>query len=112
MPCTTSVFKPAEENSIPSNTNPYPTGLPKGIPETPRFCDVTEGPYYVDSSGNADCTAAVNQALADCPNGQHVYLPPGRYLVNGSNCISFPNPLYTKVEGKVLKGAGKETVIV
>src|SRR5262245_26495107 len=105
------MFYPNEENCVPWNTETYPIGVPNGIPETQRFCDVTQA-YNVDASGNTDCTAGINQALADCPSGQHVYLPPGRYLVSGSNSITFPNPLYTKVEGKILKGAGAETIIV
>lgn len=106
------MFSPLPSDSIPWNTSSYPVGIAGGIPETPQFCDVTKAPYSVDPTGEQDCTTGINQALHDCPSGQHVYLPPGRYLVSGSNYIKFPDPVYENAEGKVLKGAGKESVIV
>ena len=45
----------------------------------------TEAPYYVDSTGQTDCTAGLQRALDDCARsgGGTVFLPAGRYLITG-----------------------------
>ena len=46
----------------------------------------TEAPYAVDSTGQTDCTAALQRALDDCARngGGTVFLPVGRYLITGN----------------------------
>lgn len=47
------------------------------------FLDVTKAPYNADSSGRADATAAIQQAINDARDARLVcYLPAGRYLVS------------------------------
>lgn len=62
------------------------------VPEFPQV-DVlvatlvaTEPPYRADASGRTDATAAIQQALDDCAKagGGAVYLPKGRYRIDGS----------------------------
>jgi hypothetical protein len=94
------------------NTPSYPVGVPGEIPPiTTRFCDATQPPYNADSSGSTDATAAINQALANCPANQYVYLPAGTYLVTGNNSIHFPTTYYKPSDHKVLRGAGSSTII-
>ena len=46
---------------------------------------LTEAPYAADSTGLADCTGVIQQALTDCydAGGGTVFLPAGRYRVTG-----------------------------
>ncbi|MBR5428464.1 MAG: hypothetical protein IK118_08960 [Clostridia bacterium] len=46
----------------------------------------TEAPYLADSTGQTDCTQALQNAIDDCERngGGTVFLPAGRYLVTGS----------------------------
>jgi hypothetical protein len=63
------MFYPDPERSINSNSHLYPIGIEGGIPDTTRFCDVTQSPYNADSTGQLDVSAAINKALADSPAG-------------------------------------------
>ena len=57
-------------------------GVPGGIPEIPNGVVVTDFGAVGNGVTN-DYNAFVN-ALAACPQGQAVYVPPGEYRINGS----------------------------
>ena len=64
-------------------------GVPGGIPvNLTMFCNVRVSipgsALLAAADGVTDDTAAINAALALCPNGQYVYLPAGTYRCNGS----------------------------
>src|SRR5436190_2423103 len=59
-------------------------GVPGGIPSRPViFSNVKSPPYGAKGDGVADDTAAIQNALRDCPSNLVVYLPAGTYRVTG-----------------------------
>ena len=73
---------------IPADRLPLPdtwenAGVEGGIPNrTMIFADITKPPYHADKSGAVSASAALQQAIQDCPNGQVVYVPAGIYLIS------------------------------
>lgn len=78
-------------------------GVPGGIPSYPVFADVTQAPYNAVGDGIADDTAAIQDALDDCPAGRAVFLPTGIYRVHST--------LYIR-KGIVLRGAGSHKTLI
>ncbi len=63
-------------------------GIPGGIPTNyTQFCNarvsIPGSSLVAVGDGVTDDTAAINAALAACPDGQYVYLPEGNYRCNG-----------------------------
>lgn len=55
-------------------------GVSGGIPVRDTICaNVKNAPYNAYGDGVHDDTAAIQQALDDCPDSQVVYMPPGTY---------------------------------
>lgn len=54
-------------------------GIPGGIPNRTNICATIDSSTY--GNGVTDATAAIQNALDACPDGQVVYAPPGTYLV-------------------------------
>lgn len=68
--------------------------------------DVTKPPYSADPTGVADATAALNNALAQCP-GKKIFIPAGEYKINGTLIMDghYPtNDVYHS--GCTIEGAG------
>jgi hypothetical protein len=78
-------------------------GVVGGIPHrTLVFADVTQPPYNAANDGSADATAAIQNAINDCPEGQVVSVPPGTYRIEGRLEIR---------KGITLRGAGPGSTI-
>jgi hypothetical protein len=78
-------------------------------PDDAGIIDVTRAPYFADSTGQTDATAAIQAALDAYPSGRRViYLPKGIYLV--SNTLKWPegNPGSTDWKRTTLHGEGRE----
>lgn len=59
------------------------------FPKDSGIVDVTQPPYNAEGNGKTDDTQAIQQALADHPNGNKiVYLPHGTYII--SNTLRWP----------------------
>lgn len=87
-------------------------GGAKGIPTYPVGIDLTGmtsyGGHTLDPTGVNDSTAAIQVAIAACPNYHAVYLPPGTYYINGNlswNANSGNRAI-------VLRGAGANSTIL
>jgi len=80
-------------------------GIPGGIPSRTTICaNVKESPYNAIGDGVADDTAAIQNALNNCPQNSVVYLPEGTYkisaqlsLVNKGIVIRGDGPSKTKI---------------
>jgi hypothetical protein len=71
----------ADEDIIPSDRSidwSY-AGIPGGIPNRSNICATIDSSTY--GNGITDATAAIQNALDACPDGQVVYVPQGTYLV-------------------------------
>jgi hypothetical protein len=78
------------------------SGIPGGIPVYPAKISATAAPFNADGTGGVDSTAAINSALAACPPGAAVLLPPGTYRVAGTLRLK---------PRTALRGEGPTTVI-
>ena len=58
------------------------TGIPEGIPVRTDICTTLNSAVYGD--GSTDATAAIQDALDNCPDGQVVYLPQGVYQISST----------------------------
>ena len=74
-------------------------GVQGGIPDYPVGVNVKDAPYNAAGDGTTNDTPAILAAIAACPEGHAVYLPPGTYLTTGTLLITKPI---------VLRGAGPE----
>jgi hypothetical protein len=57
-------------------------GIPGGIPQRNTICATIDSALY--GNGTTDATAAIQEALDTCPDGEVVYVPEGTYLINGT----------------------------
>ncbi|HXI51254.1 MAG TPA: glycosyl hydrolase family 28-related protein, partial [Candidatus Saccharimonadales bacterium] len=79
-------------------------GVPGGIPSRPViFSNVKNAPYGAKGDGVADDTAAIQNALRDCPSNLVVYLPAGTYRINS---------VITLNGAKTLRGAGPSRTVL
>ena len=78
-------------------------GVEGGIPARTTICaTVTQAPYNADPTGAASAVTAIQRAIDACPDGQVVYVPAGRYRLDGT--LTLINTSIT------LRGAGRATV--
>jgi hypothetical protein len=98
---------PAEAAIIPPDRLPLPgtwesAGVEGGIPNRATiFADVTQPPYNADKTGATSAVSAIQNAINACPRGHVVYVPPGRYRIDGRIRIQ---------KSITLRGAGSATV--
>lgn len=79
-------------------------GIPGGIPSYPVAINVKNAPYNAKGDGVTDDTAAIQQAIDDCPPGQAVLLPAGVYKTTDTIKI-FRKTI-------VLRGEGPDKTII
>lgn len=79
-------------------------GVRGGIPTRTNLIDVTRSPYNADNTGQADATAAIQNAINAATSGQVVYLPDGKYLIRGSLSL-------VKASNITLRGNTNSTLI-
>ena len=78
-------------------------GVEGGIPSRTAICaTVTQAPYNADPTGATSAVTAIQRAIDACPDGQVVYVPAGRYRLDGT--LTLINTSIT------LRGAGAATV--
>ncbi len=81
-------------------------GVPGGIPNTrTNRIDVTLPPYNADNSGATDARGAIQSAINAAQPDDVVYLPSGRYRIDGALGVGFQKKNIT------VRGAGQSTVI-
>lgn len=81
------------------------TGIPGGIPERTTICATLDSAAY--GNGSTDATAAIQEALDNCPDGQVVYLPEGVYVTSDTIHLDSYSTLRGAGPGKtVLKHRG------
>ena len=68
-------------------------GVRGGIPAYPVAVNVKDSPYNATGNGSADDTAAIQAAIAACPEGGAVYLPAGTYKISDTLWIAKPMAL-------------------
>lgn len=79
-------------------------GVEGGIPHRALVCaDVTQSPYNAANDGSADATAAIQDAIDDCPVDQVVSVPPGTYRLEGRLEIR---------KGITVRGSGPDSTIL
>lgn len=95
-------------------------GIQGGIPTYPVAINVRNAPYNAKGDGVSDDTAALKQAIADCPNRSAIYIPAGTYRLTSRLTITMksivlrgdgPDKTYLKFEagddnGIVITGEG------
>ncbi len=80
-------------------------GIPGGIPDRTGLCATIDSTVY--GNGTTDATAAIQNAIDDCPDGQVVYLPEGTYLTSDTIHLDDYDTLRGAGPGKtVLKHSG------
>lgn len=80
-------------------------GVEGGIPARTTVCaDVSHAPYNADRTGATSAVNAIQRAIDACPDGQVVFVPAGRYKIDGT---------LTMIGGAItLRGAGRSTLFV
>lgn len=92
---------------IPADRLPLPgtwegAGVEDGIPNRTKICaDVTEEPYLADRNGTVSAVSAIQRAINECASGEVVYVPAGKYKIDGRIRIQ---------KSITLRGAGPATV--
>lgn len=80
-------------------------GIPGGIPHRTGICATIDSAVY--GNGTTDASAAIQQALDDCPDAQVVYVPQGAYLLQDTIHISSYDTLRGAGPGEtIFKHAG------
>lgn len=74
-----------------------------GIPARTKICATIDSAKY--GKGEADATAAINEAIASCPNGETVLIPAGTYRIDNSVVIP-------KNKSITVRGAGPGVTII
>jgi hypothetical protein len=88
---------------IPDNrTAPWQgnVGAPGGIPNRTKIYKNIVTDLGADPTGAKDCSAIIQRAINNCPKGQVVYIPAGRFLI--ANQITIGNDKINRT----LRGAG------
>jgi len=86
---------------------------PVYFPSDSRVVNVKEAPYLAKGDGVTDDTDAINQALADHPDGQFIiYLPAGRYMI--SDRLNWPEAPGSEQSQRytILQGVHKDSVTI
>ena len=100
VPAARATIIPAERLPPPGTWES--AGVEGGIPDRQVVCaTVTEAPYGADATGAVSAVAAIQGAIDDCPDGQVVDVPAGRYLIDDTIAIR---------SSVTLRGAGPATV--
>lgn len=76
-------------------------GIPGGIPERNTVCATVDASTY--GNGTTDATAAIQDALDNCPDDQVVLLPAGTYRVTGAIRVR---------SHRVLRGEGMDATTI
>jgi hypothetical protein len=95
---TSQVWEIPEDRSVEWKGN---VGIPDGIPGRTTICTTIVAATYGD--GVTDATAAIQDALDNCPDDQAVLLPAGTYRITGTIMIG---------DHKLLRGAGQDQTII
>ncbi|MHB1456793.1 MAG: glycosyl hydrolase family 28-related protein, partial [Armatimonadota bacterium] len=74
----------------------------------------TQSPYKADNTGNTDATDSIQKALDDVAalSGGVVFLPAGRYRINGSLKLSYGVALVGEWTNPDKSGIGKGTILL
>lgn len=75
-------------------------GIPEGIPVRSVVCTTINSSIY--GSGTTNATAAIQNALDSCPDGQVVYVPQGTYLIYGTVHLNDHDTLRGAGPGKTI----------
>lgn len=81
-------------------------GVPGGIPaHRTNLIDVTKAPYHADNTGAANAQPAIMQAVAKAAENAVVYLPAGKYRIDGAIHIGTKSKI-------TIRGDGPEKTII
>lgn len=100
-----SAWQLPEDRSPTTNSIPWLglAGVPGGIPERTRvFVNVltTKNPLYqATADGVSDCTSAISNAIYACPPEEVIYLPAGKYRINGRLAFSWKGNFSLRGDG-------------
>lgn len=107
--CAADDLIPSEPDGTPRLGHWRPgsdVGVPGGMRlKRSHLIDVTQPPYNADSTGAADCHAALQAAINAAHSGDVVFLPPGQYSVSASVMARIGKSAYT------IRGCGDRTLI-
>ena len=94
--------------------NLKPTFIPLDSETVVASAVVTDAPYEADPSGRRDATAAIQRALDDVAavNGGVVFLPAGRYRLDGSLTVGYGTCLRGEWHHPEPRGIGQGTVLL
>jgi hypothetical protein len=84
---------------IPANRRiTWNPGIPGGVPNrTNIFANVRNAPYNAAGNDVADDTLRIQSALYACPSNQVVYIPAGKYRINGA--LNIPSGITVRGDG-------------
>ncbi len=80
-------------------------GVPGGIPARPTVYKNIVTDLGADPSGGTDCGSIIQNALANCPTGQVVYIPPGNFLLSSRVYLA-------SKQNVTLRGAGQGKTVI
>ena len=78
-------------------------GIPGGIPNRTLIFTTIDSSVY--GKGDVDASAAINNAIYFCPEGQVIYIPSGRYKLNNMVNLKFKSNI-------TIRGAGTDKTII
>lgn len=94
-PANLTDWAPGTSTGVPGGSARY---RPGGADARTALIDVTQSPYFADSTGATDSEPAIKSAITAATSGQVVYLPAGTYRINDG--------LEIKKNNISLRGAG------
>lgn len=87
-------------------------GVPGGIPSRTRICTTVGLPGQLPTFIQKVTAVQITTAIANCPDGQTVFLNPGTYnLTCNGTCIEFMRGI-TPVSNVTLRGAGADKTLI
>ena len=94
--------------------NLRPTFVPLDSETVVASAVVTDAPYDADPNGRRDATTAIQRALNDVArvNGGVVFLPAGRYRLDGSLTVGYGTCLRGEWHPPERRGIGKGTILL
>ncbi|MFM8360374.1 MAG: glycosyl hydrolase family 28-related protein [Verrucomicrobiota bacterium] len=96
-----------------SLARPWATASPREFPADAGLVDVTLPPYHARGDDLVDDTAAIQQALLDHPaDNRIIYLPRGRYLINGTLRWPGAEAIEDRQRATILQGAGRDETVI